>query len=319
MTRVLITGITGQDGSYLVDRLIDEGAEIWGLVRPGDADASQVRGEVPRGQLLEADLADPAAVAAAVGRVRPDEVYHLAGVSSVAQSWAEPVMTGAVTGLGAVSVMRAALDSNPDCRVLLASSAEIYAGIAQERYNEDSAISPVNPYGAAKAYAHQMARIIRGQGAFVATAALFNHESPRRPLTFVTRKITHTAAAIAAGKEREMVLGNLDVQRDWGWAPDYVDAMVRAVRHDTAEEFVVATGTAHSVRDFALAALDAAGVDGGENLIKTDPQFVRSADAPLLIGDASKARAVLGWAPSKSFDEIVAAMVRHDSELLSGN
>jgi GDPmannose 4,6-dehydratase len=211
-----------------------------------------------------------------------------------------------------VAVMRAALDSNADCRVLLASSAEIYAGVPRERYNEDSQISPVNPYGAAKAYAHQMARIMRSQGAFVATTVLFNHESPRRPLSFVTRKITHTAAAIAAGRESELVLGNLDAQRDWGWAPDYVDAMVLAARHDTAEEFVVATGTAHSVRDFALAALDAAGVDGGEDRIKTDPQFVRAADAPLLIGDAGKAREVLGWAPTKSFDQIVAAMVQHD-------
>lgn len=316
MTRVLITGITGQDGSYLVDRLVEDGAEIWGLVRPGDADAVAVRPEVSRDRLIEADLAEPASIAAAVARVTPDEVFHLAGVSSVAQSWTEPVLTGAVTGLGAVAVMRAALDANADCRVLLASSAEVYAGVPQGRYTEDSAIAPLNPYGAAKAYAHQMARVFRAQGAFVATAVLFNHESPRRPLSFVTRKITHGAAAIAAGQASELVLGNLDAERDWGWAPDYVDAMVRATRHHTADEFVVATGIAHSVREFALAALSAAGVEGGASLIKTDPQFARASDAPVLLGDSSKARTQLGWETTKSFEEIVTEMVRADLEAL---
>lgn len=316
MTRVLITGITGQDGSYLVDRLVEDGAEIWGLVRPGDADAVAVRPEVSRDRLIEADLAEPASIAAAVTRVKADEVYHLAGVSSVAQSWAEPVLTGAVTGLGAVAMMRAALDANANCRVLLASSAEVYAGVPQRRYTEDSAIAPLNPYGAAKAYAHQMARVFRAQGAFVATAVLFNHESPRRPLSFVTRKITHGAAAIAAGQASELVLGNLDAERDWGWAPDYVDAMVRATRHHTADEFVVATGIAHSVREFALAALSAAGVEGGASLIKTDPQFARASDAPVLLGDSSKARTQLGWETTKSFEEIVTEMVRADLEAL---
>lgn len=316
MTRVLITGITGQDGSYLVDRLVEDGAEIWGLVRPGDADAVAVRPEVSRDRLIEADLAEPASIAAAVTRVKADEVYHLAGVSSVAQSWAEPVLTGAVTGLGAVAMMRAALDANANCRVLLASSAEVYAGVPQRRYTEDSAIAPLNPYGAAKAYAHQMARVFRAQGAFVATAVLFNHESPRRPLSFVTRKITHGAAAIAAGQASELVLGNLDAERDWGWAPDYVDAMVRATRHHTADEFVVATGIAHSVREFALAALSAAGVEGGASLIKTDPQFARASDAPVLLGDSRKARTQLGWETTKSFEEIVTEMVRADLEAL---
>lgn len=312
MTRVLITGITGQDGSYLVDRLVEDGVEIWGLVRPGDADAVAVRPEVSRDHLIEADLAEPASIADAVARVTPDEVFHLAGVSSVAQSWTEPVLTGAVTGLGAVAVMRAALDANAECKVLLASSAEIYAGQPRDHYDEASAIAPLNPYGAAKAYAHHMARIMRSQGAFVSTAVLFNHESPRRPLSFVTRKITQGAAAIALGRASELVLGNLDAQRDWGWAPDYVDAMMRAARHHVADEFVVATGTSHSVRDFALAALSAAKVDGGEQLITSDPRFVRAADAPVLIGDASKARAELGWETTKSFEEIVAAMVHAD-------
>ena len=312
MTRVLITGITGQDGSYLVDRLIDEGAEIWGLVRPGDADVVSVRPEVNRARLIEADLADPASVAAAVTAARPQELYHLAGISSVAQSWREPVLTGAVTGLGAVAVMHAALEADADCRILLASSAEIYAGIARETYDEESAIAPVNPYGASKAYAHLSARLLRSQGAHVATSVLFNHESPRRPLAFVTRKITHGAARIAAGRDSELVLGNLDARRDWGWAPDYVDAMLRAARHKVAGEYVVATGESHSVRDFALAAFAAAGVTGGEERLRTDPEFLRGADAPELVGNPGKAARELGWRPTVDFEQIVAAMVRED-------
>lgn len=312
MRRVLITGITGQDGSYLVDRLVDEGSEVWGLVRPGDADATRVRSEVSQTRLVEADLADPDAVANAIAKAQPDEVYHLAGVSSVAQSWNEPVMTGAVTGLGAVAVMRSALEVNAQCRVLLASSAEIFAGEPRDSYTEDSTIAPVNPYGAAKAYAHQMARIFRSQGAAVSAAILFNHESPRRPLAFVTRKITHAAARIAAGLQQELVLGNLDARRDWGWAPDYVDAMILANRHEVADEYVIATGEAHSVRDFALAALAAAKVADPESRITTDPAFLRGADAPTLLGDATKARTRLGWESSKDFTQIVSAMVEAD-------
>lgn len=318
MTRVLVTGITGQDGSYLVDRLVAEGAEVWGLVRPGDADAAAVRSEVERSRLLEADLADPASVAAAVSQAVPDELYHLAGISSVALSWKEPVLTGAVTGLGAVAAMQAALDANPDCHVLLASSAEIFAGEQRDAYDESSAIAPVNPYGAAKAYAHLQARVLRSQGAAVSAAVLFNHESPRRPHQFVTRKITHAAARIAAGLEERIVLGNLDARRDWGWAPDYVDAMLRANRHGAADEYVIATGRARSVRDFALAALAAAGVDGGEERLATDPAFVRGADAAVLLGDASKARAVLGWEPTVSFEQMVAAMVEADLAEVAG-
>jgi GDPmannose 4,6-dehydratase len=311
-TRVLVTGITGQDGSYLVDRLISEGADVWGLVRPGDAAADAVRAEVDRSQLLVADLADTATIRTAMATCAPDEVYHLAGVSSVAQSWKEPVVTAAVTGLGAAAVMHGALDANPACRVLFASSAEIYAGVPASTYNEDSPIAPTNPYGAAKAYAHQLARVLRGQGSSVSVAVLFNHESPRRPESFVTRKITLAAARIAAGQQDVLTLGNLEARRDWGWAPDYVDAMVRANRHGEPDEYVVATGVTHSVHDFALAALRAAGVDDPASRIAVDESLLRGGDAPELCGDPSKARRNLGWNSTRTFDDIVAAMVAAD-------
>lgn len=314
--RVLVTGITGQDGSYLVDRLVAEDAEVWGLVRPGDAAADAVRPEVARERLLAADLADADAVRSAIAEVRPDEVYHLAGVSSVAQSWREPILTAEVTGLGAATVMHAALESNPNCRVLLASSAEVFAGTPAPVYDESSPISPANPYGAAKAYAHQLARVLRAQGAAVSTAILFNHESPRRPDSFVTRKITMGAARIAAGLETSLVLGNVEARRDWGWAPDYVDAMLRANRHSVADEYVIATGAAHSVRDFALFALEAAGVDDPASRISIDPALLRGGDAPEVVGNPAKAMLVLGWQPTLALPDIVRAMVESDLALV---
>ncbi len=311
-SRVLVTGITGQDGSYLVDRLVDEGCEVWGMVRPGDAAADAVRPEIPRERLIAADLADAESVRQAVVRVAPDELYHLAGITSVAQSWREPVLTAQVTGLGAAATMHAALEANPDCRVLLASSAEVFAGQPAPAYDEDSPLVPSNPYGAAKAYAHLLARVLRDQGAAVSTVVLFNHESPRRAETFVTRKITATAARIAAGLQEKLVLGNVEARRDWGWAPDYVDAMLRANRHATADEYVIATGVAHSVREFAMLALEAAGVADPDTRIEIDPELLRGGDAPELVGNPAKAKAVLGWEPTLALPDIVRAMVEAD-------
>jgi GDPmannose 4,6-dehydratase len=295
-----------------VDRLVDEGADVWGLRRPGDVAADAVRREVPREQLIAADLADAVATARSVAAIRADEVYHLAGISSVAQSWREPVLTSAITATGAAAVMHAALEANAECRVLLASSAEIYAGAASDAYDELSPIAPANPYGAAKAYAHQLARVLRAQGAAVTATILFNHESPRRPESFVTRKITAGAARIAAGLDHTLTLGNVDARRDWGWAPDYVDAMIRANRHDGADEYVIATGVAHSVLDFSLLALRAAGVEQPEERICVDPSLLRGGDSPELVGNATKARTTLGWAPTLGLPEIVEAMVAAD-------
>ena len=199
-----------------------------------------------------------------------------------------------------------------DVRLVQASSAEIFGEAAHAPQTEDTAVTPVNPYGAAKAFAHLSARVFRQRDLHVSSAILYNHESPRRHPRFVTRKITSTAAAIARGDADELVLGNLDARRDWGWAPDYVDAMVRAARADEPGDYVVATGTAHSVRDFVGAAFAAAGIDDWERFVRQDAAFFRPADPTELVGDASRARAQLGWAPTVEFDEIVSRMVAAD-------
>ena len=241
----------------------------------------------------------------------PQEVYNLAAISSVAQSWDEPDRTAHVNGLAAVALMESARLAG-DVRLVQASSAEIFGEPADSPQTEDTAIRPVNPYGAAKAFAHLSAGVFRQRDQHVSSAILYNHESPRRHERFVTRKITSTVAAIARGDADELVLGNLDARRDWGWAPDYVDAMVRAARADEPGDYVVATGRAHSVREFVAAAFAAAGVNDWEHLVRQDERFFRPADPTELVGDASRARDVLGWEPTVAFEEIVARMVAAD-------
>ena len=310
-----ITGITGQDGGYLAEQLMAEGASVHGLVRSA-AEVAPTAAAYPGATLHVADLTDTAAVAGLLGEIGPDEIYNLGGISSVARSWQEPVTTGAVSGLAAAGVLQAAWElAERDGRpvsVVQASSAEIFGNPAAAPQTEDTPIAPVTPYGAAKAYAHHMARVFRGRGLAASTVILYNHESPRRPPAFVTRKITQGAARIARGEQDELALGNLDARRDWGWAPDYVDAMVRAARHPVADDYVIATGRAHSVREFVAAAFTAAGVDDWERYVRVDPAFVRPVDAVELTGDATRARTALGWAPTVGFDEVVARMVRAD-------
>lgn len=318
MTVALVTGAAGQDGSYLVERLLADGVEVHGVVRPGDDGGTPLP---PGARRHEADLADRAALRRLVERVRPDELYHLAGVSSVAQSWQQPELTAELSGLAVVTLLDAALrvqdDDGRAVRFVQASSAEIFGDPDRVPQDESTAVRPVNPYGATKAFAHQMVAVYRARGLHAASCVLFNHESPRRPPSFVTRKITMAAARIARTGEGVVTLGNLDARRDWGWAPDYVDAMVRAARHAEALDVVVATGETHAVRDFALAALRHAGVADPEDRIVSDPAFFRPADAAQLVGDASRARQVLGWRPTRGFEDVVAAMVDHDLELLA--
>jgi len=314
--RVLVTGATGQDGSYLVDRLAAEHAEVHALIRPGDEAAAVLIRKYGEIALHTADLADPARLAAVVAAAEPDEIYHLAGMSSVAQSWQQPLAAGAVTGLATAALLQAAWDlaqrAGRQVAFVQAASAEIFGNPAVSPQDESTPIAPVNPYGAAKAYAHHLIGVYRARGLHATSAILYNHESPRRPDTFVTRKITRTAAAIARGDADHLVLGNLDARRDWGWAPDYVDAMLRAARHHRADDYVVATGRAHSVRDFVAAAFAAAGVRDPQRYVRTDPALYRPVDATELVGDSGKARRELGWAPTVEFDEIVARMVRAD-------
>jgi GDPmannose 4,6-dehydratase len=313
MTRVLITGVSGQDGSYLVDRLLAEGNEVHGLVRSGDSEVDALVARHPEIVLHEGDLGDPDGLLALVEHVSPDELYNLAGVSSVAQSWIQPTLTGQVTGV-AVSALLEAVAKRPGARFFQASSSEIFGDPSEVPQTESTTIAPTSPYGVAKAYAHRMAGLWRGRGVFVVTGILYNHESPRRPETFVTRKITAAAARIAQGRQVELQLGNLDVERDWGWAPDYVDAMLLAMRHDEPNDYVVATGETHSVREFVAAAFSAAGIDDWQERVHVDPSLLRPTEIASMRGDATRARSVLGWAPTVGFDEMVARMVRADLE-----
>lgn len=322
MPRALITGITGQDGGYLAERLVAEGVEVHGLVRDDDAEAAaELAGRHPGIVLHPGDLADHAGLSRLLHEVEPDEVYNLAGISSVAFSWEHPVLTAELSGVAAAVLLEAALavqeQTGRRVACVQASSSEIFGDAARVPQDEDTPVRPVSPYGAAKAYAHHMARVYRGRGLHVAACILFNHESPRRPPTFVTRKITAGAARIARDGSGVLRLGNLDARRDWGWAPDYVDAMVRAARHEVADDFVVATGQTHTVAEFAEAALRRAGIgDDWADHVEVDPAFLRPADAAVMVGDASRARTVLGWAPTVPFTEIVGRMVDHDMELL---
>ncbi|NYE35861.1 GDPmannose 4,6-dehydratase [Nocardioides cavernae] len=306
--RALITGIGGQDGTYLAERLVGEGCEVHALVLAADGHPAYCPDEVV---LHTGDLGDIEATRRLVLDLAPQEVYNLAAISSVAQSWEEPDRTAHVNGHAAVALMESARRVG-GVRLVQASSAEMFGEASESPQDEETPIAPVNPYGAAKAFAHLSARVFRQRDVHVSSAILYNHESPRRPSRFVTRKITSTVAAIARGDADELVLGNLDARRDWGWAPDYVDAMVRAARADAPSDYVVATGTAHSVRDFVAAAFAAAGIDDWEGLVRQDAAFYRPADPTELVGDASRAREELGWVPSVDFAELVRRMVLAD-------
>ena len=323
MTVALVTGITGQDGSYLLERLLADGVEVHGMVRAGDDLPPQVRDALPQIELHSGDLADEQSLAVLVRKVAPDEVYNLAGISSVAWSWREPAMTGAVSGVAVAHLLEAAwqLQESRGRRVsfVQASSAEIFGQPTTSPQDEFTAIAPTNPYGAAKAYGHHMVGIYRSRGLAASSCILFNHESPRRPPTFVTRKITQAAARIARDGGGKIRLGNLEVRRDWGWAPDYVDALVSAARHASGDDFVIATGHTHSVAEFAAAALARVGITDWEKWVETDQQFVRPVDATELAGDASKARHDLGWQPTIDFAGLVDAMVDHDLALVAAS
>ena len=312
MTRAFVTGIGGQDGSYLAERLRADGVEVHALTHHGD----DLR-HCPDGVVLHpGDLSDLPGTRALVLGLAPDEVYNLAAVSSVARSWEHPEETVLVNGTAAVALMDAALAaqerSGHAVRFVQASSAEIFGRPGRSPQDESTPVRPVNPYGEAKALAHRAAAEHRLRGLHAVSAILYNHESPRRPRTFVTRKITSTVAAIARGEAETLTLGNLDVRRDWGWAPDHVDAMVRAARAAEPDDYVVATGESHSVRELALAAFAHAGIPDGADRLRSDAVLTRPTDAPDLTGDASRARERLGWKPTLAFPEIVASMVDAD-------
>lgn len=309
MTRALITGVGGQDGSYLAERLVAEGGEVHALVLAADRPPAFC----PPGVTLHVgDVADVEATRRLVLDLAPDEIYNLAAISSVAQSWDEPDLVARVNATAAVALLETARQVGPDVRFVQASSAEIFGEPAASPQDEDTPVRPVNPYGAAKAYAHLAVEVHRRRGLHATSLVLYNHESPRRPERFVTRKITATVAAIAQGRADHLTLGNLDARRDWGWAPDYVDAMVRAARAPEPADYVVATGEGRTVRDLVAAAFAHVGIDDWADLVRTDPAFLRPVDAHDLTGDASRARERLGWRPTLGFAEIVARMVDAD-------
>ena len=321
MRRVLITGITGQDGGYLTEQLLADGAQVHGLVHGQDGAAAAFAGANPSVTLHTGDLADSDMLRWLVAEIEPDELYNLAGISSVAFSWEHPVLTAELSGVAPAVLFQAAFQlqerTGRQIACVQASSSEIFGVAETFPQDESTPVRPVSPYGAAKAYAHHMAGVYRSKGLHVTSCILFNHESPRRPTTFVTRKITATAARIGAEGSGVLRLGNLDARRDWGWAPDYVDAMVRAARHETGGDFVIATGRTHTVAEFAEAALRHAGVgDAWRDHIEVDPEFLRPMDTAVMVGDAGRARRELGWEPTVDFEEIVGRMVDHDVELL---
>ena len=316
----LVTGITGQDGGYLAEQLLAGGAAVHGLVHAGDPGVTDLLARCPSAVLHIGDLLDEASLAAVLAAAGPDEVYNLAGISSVAFSWEQPVLTADVSALGAGRLLEQVWQhqerTGRPVRFVQASSAEVFGDAEVAPQDESTPLRPTSPYGAAKAYAHHLVGVYRGRGLHAVSAILYNHESPRRPATFVTRKITQGAALIAQGRASELVLGNLDARRDWGWAPDYVDALVRAARHDDASDYVIATGQAHSVRDFAVAAFARAGIADWERHVRVDPALVRPVDAAVQVGDASRARTRLGWEPTVDFAELVGRMV--DADLTTG-
>lgn len=314
--RALITGITGQDGSYLSELLAAEGTEIHGFVLPGDPLLPELQQLVPDVIVHDGDLSSFESVSAAIEASAPDEIYHLAAASSVGASWENPVLTSDLNGTGSVRVLSAAKrfgeQNGVAPRVLLCSTAEMFGQPANSPQNELTPIEPISPYGAVKAFAHRMAQVSRSTGQHVSTVILYNHESPRRPEGFVTRKITKAAARIAGGSTEPLELGNMSARRDWGFAGDYVKAMVAAIRHDEPDDFVVATGVSHSIEDFVSAAFAAAGIDDWQAHVAVDEGLLRPNDPADFVGDASKAKRVLGWEPAVSFEGLVAMMVEAD-------
>ena len=309
----LITGITGQDGSYLAELLLDKGYQVYGLVRRSSSpNLSRISHVTSRLTLLDGDLSDQSSLILAIQQAQPDEVYNLAAQSFVATSWNQPVLTGDVTGLGAARVLEAVRQVRKDARVYQASSSEMYGAATESPQNENTKFHPRSPYACAKAYAYYTAVNYReSYDMFVCNGILFNHESERRGLEFVTRKITHGVASISHGLTNELRLGNIDSKRDWGHAADYVEAMWLILQQDKPDDYVVASGESHSIREFAELAFKEAGLDW-EKYVVVDPRFFRPAEVMEFQGDASKARRVLGWAPRVSFDQLVALMVKAD-------
>jgi GDPmannose 4,6-dehydratase len=327
----LITGITGQDGRLLARLLLSKGYTVAGLVHPSVKQQVQPAADLAGVRLLRGDLADYESIRRAAQTVQPDEIYNLASLSAPGASWKRPVETGQINGLGAQRVFEAARTELRTCRVFQASSSDMFGSPASSPQNEQTPFAPTNPYAVAKVYAHQSAQIYRNaHDVFIACGILFNHESPLRGTQFITQKVALGAAYAKLGvtdsretneegepivRSAKLALGNLDAARDWGYAPDYVDAMWRMLQHESPDDFVVGTGERHTVRQLCEVAYAHVGLDWQDHVI-TDPRFVRPVDTFEIVADASKAQRILGWTPSRRFASIVADMVEHNLERL---
>jgi len=315
--RALITGVTGQDGSYLAELLLSKGYEVVGVVRRTSHHSyERIEHLLDRIEVVAADLLDQHSLTVVLQDTKPDEVYNLAAQSYVPTSWTQPVLTGEFTALGVTRILEAIRLVHPAAKVYQASSSEMFGRVTETPQRETTSFYPRSPYGVAKVYGHWITVNYReSYDLFAVSGILFNHESPRRGIEFVTRKVTDAVARIKLGRARELRLGNLDARRDWGFAGDYVDAMWRMLQQPTPQDYVIGTGQAHSVRELVEAAFGHVGLNW-QDYVVTDPKFMRPAEVDVLLADPSKARKELGWTPKVGFGELVAMMVDADLERL---
>lgn len=320
MTRVaFVTGITGQDGSYLAELLLDKGYEVHGLVRRSSTKTlGRIQHLRDKVVLHEGDILDQSSLVSAMNACKPDEIYNLAAMSFVGASWTQPASTAEYTGIGVTRMLEAMREAAPEAKFYQASSSEMFGKVQAVPQTETTPFYPRSPYGVAKVYGHFITVNYReSYDMFATSGILFNHESPRRGMEFVTRKISWHAAAIKAGLTDKVKLGNLDAERDWGYAKDYVEAMWLMLQQDVPDDYVIATNETHSIKECLEIAFDEAGVSDWQSYVEIDPAFIRPAEVDLLIGDYSKAKKNLGWQPSTSFEQLIRLMVRADQKLLA--
>lgn len=313
----LITGITGQDGSYLAELLLEKGYKVYGLSRrTSTQNFDRIKHIIHDIEMVSGDLIDQHSITNAIHDIKPDEIYNLAAQSFVQASWDQPVLTGEFTALGVTRVLEAMRAAHPEAKFYQASSSEMFGKVVETPQKETTPFYPRSPYGVAKVYGHWITVNYRESfNLFAASGILFNHESPRRGLEFVTRKIANGVARVKLGKQSKVELGNLEAKRDWGYAKDYVEAMWLMLQQDKPDDFVVATGETHSVREYLQLACEVAGIPDWEAVYQHNPKFDRPAEVDLLVGDASKAKNILGWTPKTSFRDLVQLMV--EAELKS--
>ena len=311
--RALITGVTGQDGSYMAELLLSKGYEVFGLIQRGSVETfERLESFMWRIRFVEGDLTDQSSLDNAVQTVQPDEVYNFAAQSFIPVSWNQPILTADVTGFSVLRVLEAIRKHRPQAKFLQASSSEMFGKVQESPQNEKTPFHPRTPYGVAKAFGHHITVSYReSYGLFACCAISFNHESPRRGIEFVTRKITYQVARIKCGLAKKMILGNLDARRDWGFAGDYVRAMWSILQQSEAEDYVIATGATHSIRDLLEIAFSRVGL-GWEEYVEVDQKLMRPAEVDYLCGDATKARERLGWAPKVDMKELIEMMVDAD-------